>query len=67
MVSRTVCALISSFDPFVSIPTWLVASTECRGRKSPAVLRDEKAHRSGQVEVNVYLFLVYVISLPNKC
>jgi hypothetical protein len=45
------------------VPTWLVASTECGGRKSSAIIRDEKAHQSGQVEVNVCLFLVSVISL----
>jgi hypothetical protein len=44
-------------------PTWLVASTECRGRKSLAALRDEKAHRLGQVEVFVVLFLVYEVCL----
>jgi predicted ABC-type sugar transport system permease subunit len=43
------------------VPTWLVASTECRGRKSLAALRDEKAHRLGQVEVFVVLFLVYEV------
>jgi hypothetical protein len=44
-------------------PTWLVASAECRGRKSLAALRDEKARRLGQVEVFVVLFLVYEVCL----